>query len=515
MGNLCRGAAPREPEESKPGTAAASASSSSSSAKKGRCSKDPEDVLGSPNLGKTRPSSEHLATEEVLPEAELLELVQLLFGREPEVQDVERWMQVGFQLSEAPGTEWGLCQRKGGPCGVFAPVQAFIVKSLLFGNVRQGEVDEGLAALIQEQPLALAGEGEAASRHSVLAHALATMVNRATPTSSYVLCEVSASDPQAAAEAVRGGNIGVEIKVSLCRRKRISDVLAFLEDGAETWLAGPCGVISFVSSVLLSRTLAGVREDMDDSSTPLITRFGHCNQELANLMLVGVAASNVFDGTRWLGDDPSSGFRLRGIESDGLGTPPVGFLSELEPLRYLTVGNTYKHPEFPLWVLGSASHFTLLFSSERSVCELSEKVQIEQKARQAFNDNAIDEEGIAMASNLEKMLNSLGIGMEGLADATAEIVNEDVILWADFRRWVLMQFGMPDDPFAMQSDSGIRFFVYDGQDPPGPSLRAVSVHTGAAANRLPDDGDAFAAMLRTRWPNCSVDAGYIELAIDN
>ena len=100
---------------------------------------------------------------------------------------------------------------------------------------------------------------------------------------------------------------------------------------------------------------------------------------------------NVFDGTRWLGDDPSSGFlvrlvffftvflsfeeysyiaryythtknvpnsrpwvsnlwlwdssqkpsfflRHRGVDSDRVGVPQVGLLSELETYRYLSVG---------------------------------------------------------------------------------------------------------------------------------------------------------------------------------
>ena len=149
--------------------------------------------------------------------------------------------------------------------------------------------------------------------------------------------------------------------------------------GADTWLAGPLGVLSFLFSVLSSRTVSAVKEaprqqpfrglrssteDMDDPGTPLIGRFGHCSQaraalsatawqELVNLLLIGEATSlpgcvpqgsqgrpprNVFDGTRWLGDDPSSGFLVRGVESDRVGVPPVGLLSELETYRYLAVG---------------------------------------------------------------------------------------------------------------------------------------------------------------------------------
>ena len=49
---------------------------------------------------------------------------------------------------------------------------------------------------------------------------------------------------------------------------------------------------------------------MDDPSTTLIGQFGHCSQELLNLLLCGAASSNVFDGSIPMGD---TGLTLRGI----------------------------------------------------------------------------------------------------------------------------------------------------------------------------------------------------------
>jgi len=43
----------------------------------------------------------------------------------------------------------------------------------------------------------------------------------------------------------------------------------------------------------------------------------------------------------------------------------VGYLTHLEALRYCQVGNFLKVPAFPIWVLGSTSHFTVLFSLDR------------------------------------------------------------------------------------------------------------------------------------------------------
>merc|ERR1719414_1195109 len=230
------------------------------------------------------------------------------------------------------------------------------------------------------------------------------------------------------------------------RVARVSDAQQLMEEGMDSWLSGSCGVMSFLCSVLLSRTPDSVRGDMDDPCNPLIGRFGHCSQELVNLMLIGEATSNVFDGTRWLGDDPSSGFLVKGVEGDRVGVPQIGFLSELEPMRYLCVGNLYKHPGYPLWVLGSPTHYTLVFSARQADAQLSEEAQLEQRAKRAFTDNAFDEGGLAMAGNLGRMLEALGLSLDRLPRAQTELVREDVVLWEDFPSWACRQFGLGDTP---------------------------------------------------------------------
>ena len=44
--------------------------------------------------------------------------------------------------------------------------------------------------------------------------------------------------------------------------------------------------------------------------------------------------------------------------------PAIGYLSILESLRYCEVGGYYKSPLFPIWVVGSTSHFSVLFGDE-------------------------------------------------------------------------------------------------------------------------------------------------------
>ncbi|CAJ1349328.1 unnamed protein product, partial [Effrenium voratum] len=311
---------------------------------------------------------------------------------------------------------------------------------------------------------------------------------------------------QAAAPAVVAAGDGASALTVVARRTpRVAEARQLLEEGADSWLAGSLGVVSFLFSVLISRTASTVREDMDDPSTPLIGRFGHCSQELVNLMLIGEATSNVFDGTRWLGDDPSTGFRLRGVDSEHVGVPQVGFLSEMEPMRYLKVGMLYKNPDFPLWVLGSPTHYTMIFSTRREDAQLSEEAQLEHQIKQVFVDNSIDEGGLAMSTSLSKMLEALGIEGKHL-EAQQDMVREEVILWEDFRRWVSRQFNVTSGADGAASNK-IQLFLYDGQDPPGPSLKSVRVELSDIDPALASggsEGDAFVATLHTRWPNAAV-----------
>lgn len=441
-------------------------------------------------------------------ESEIADLFRLLFGDRPEAQDVERWFNVGFQFSPTPGTEWGLWQRHGGPCGVLAPVQGFLVKQLLFDG----------SEMNQERPLAAEGGDVEEARASYLAHALAGILYSSTPLSSYVVCSVApqeqAGSDASAAAAVAATSIAAgdtasvarAVSVTGSRVARIADAQQLLEEGFESWLAGNCGVLSFVCSVLLTRSLASVGEDMDDPTNPLIGRFGHCSQELVNLMLIGEATSNVFDGSRWLGDDPTSGLLLKGVDGDKIGVPPVGLLSELEPMRYLSVGSLYKHPDFPIWVLSSPTHYTLLFSTRRSDSQLSQEAQLEQKTKKVFVENSIDEGGLALAGNLPNLVAGLGLGEDKVRQAQAELVREEVILWDDFRQWANRQFGVSSTPVEAGGQR-LTLFLYDGQDPPGPTLRSVSLEQNDIDPMLAggSGGDAFAATLHTRWPNAVVD----------
>jgi hypothetical protein len=56
---------------------------------------------------------------------------------------MEEWKGKGFLFSTVPDLTYGLVQSKGGPCGLLAAVQAYILKYLLFSDKYPGALKYG------------------------------------------------------------------------------------------------------------------------------------------------------------------------------------------------------------------------------------------------------------------------------------------------------------------------------------------------------------------------------------
>ncbi|EER17086.1 conserved hypothetical protein [Perkinsus marinus ATCC 50983] len=155
---------------------------------------------------------------------------------------------------------------------------------------------------------------------------------------------------------------------------------------------------SRVLSLILTRGGPAVcRSDMDDPSSVLVGMFGHCSQELVNLCLLGRCVSNVFDGEESMG----GGMMLRGVPVE---VPVVvGYITELEALRYVTVGSQYKNPLLPFWVIGSPNHYTLLYSRNINCVKRNPVSVVKDKLKDAFDANCTDE-GIATVEQMDKMI---------------------------------------------------------------------------------------------------------------
>ncbi|CAM9382493.1 unnamed protein product, partial [Heterosigma akashiwo] len=92
----------------------------------------------------------------------------------------------------------------------------------------------------------------------------------------------------------------------------------------------------------------------------LMSRHGYASQEMVNLLLIGNAYSNVFDGEQTMEGEGSDVIRLRGNP----GKSEIGFLTLFEAYDYVLVGQNYKTPEHPIWVICSESHYSTIFSTD-------------------------------------------------------------------------------------------------------------------------------------------------------
>ncbi|GMG14733.1 unnamed protein product [Phytophthora fragariaefolia] len=193
---------------------------------------------------------------------------------------------------------------------------------------------------------------------------------------------------------------------------------------------------------------------MDDPTNTLTGAFGHCTQELLNLLLTGKAVSNVFDGSVPMGD---SGLYLHGVPQRAR----IGYLTQLEALRYCQVGSYYKSPQFPVWVLGSSSHFSVGFALDARVCEESASARLFQRVQRVFKAFDAMESGFMQMASLADALKQLGVSHEILSDeyrmarllARLEISSgAGIVLWDEFWKVISVLLHTNDFELALSGE---------------------------------------------------------------
>lgn len=353
-------------------------------------------------------------------------MIHLLFGTNPVDEDIDRWRSQKFQFAES--IPFLLEQSHGGPCGVLAPVQAFLMAKLEEDNMFWWDkIDAtnvwGRLVVVLNEILATAGSMKIVR--------------------------------------LEGDNISSSAKLDepLCREMSVLD---------------------FLASLVLTRGIDQVKADMDDPSVPLIGRFGHCSQEVLNLVLFGRATSNVFDGDQRLGDEKECVMVLSGVPDVPI---TVGLLSELEALRYITVGSRLKNPIRPIWVLGSPTHYTVLVGKEALI-----PAEGSNALANAFQKHQLDE-GIALEESLKHMLAELDIK----EFPSERIVSDGIFIFQDFEQ--LAKSIYPDRwPEAVEHKE-LSFLILDGQVP----ARMQKVRLSKSESKT-----TGSPVFRTRWPQMYV-----------
>ena len=398
------------------------------------------------------PTPTAVATEDLAPP------LGLIFGESGIARSVvEQWASQGLTLCSAAGLGHLLVQRHGGPCGVLAPLQAFLLKHLVFSAAFQkrdaeSEGAQGVAGAedgrpdLSEDVHARLGAADDAAVRRALQCALCETLWRAGGYGRAVL--VTGPPPSAldgapppvraallsldeAGACVDGAYTAAALASALADagvRARPLPSRAALFDALESALASGAlaaegGCLFALLSLVLSRGVDGVASDRDDPTAgPLITPpFGHAGQEVVNLMLCGRAVSHVFDGEVALGD----GLALRGVPS----RTQVGFLTLLEHLNYTQVGEHMKRPEYPIWVVGSESHYTVLFAASREAQREDAGETRLRDVRAAFDaEDASGGGGFVTAEGIARVGKAVGAP----APAMAALQGKDIVTWQEF-----------------------------------------------------------------------------------
>jgi len=386
----------------------------------------------------------------------------------------EQWSQ-GFTFSD--DCKSALVQEKGGPCAVIVPAQAYIIKYLLFDSEIQ------LVDVTDEQ------------RQKALERSLQSILLNVASDTIHIAKLSQQLD----------GLSSVEFhKQLILQSYNSSEIENHIGSLTETWCQN-FGVMSFLYSIVLTRGVENVISDIGIMGDPSLVdnTFGHGNQSLLNLILTGVATPNVFDYTRSI-----DGMDLMGVAKKN----DIGFLTLLEALRYCKVGDFLKCPEYPIWIIGSESHLSLLFSTERSLC-VSEDSPF-KVARAAFDTFDCEGNGFIPVTDLPNVLEKLEmVSEEEYVEFMKERLDPDstgIILFPAFiEEFVPGALEKQDDAFQNK-----QFVVhhYNGLKQSN-SDRKVAYRLGAAAiymeySQVMEASTAptpLLRVLRTKWPTIEID----------
>ncbi|MCL7024347.1 hypothetical protein MKW94_020436 [Papaver nudicaule] len=375
------------------------------------------------------------------------QLFTMVFGNFVSKDILAQWSNQGIRFSSDPETCMGLVQHEGGPCGVLATIQAFVLKHLLFSSDDLGKKTvnlptQNLAPSICSQSesvtlgnlASLTEDGKARALSRSMADILFQCGSneRAVVVTLNVLshwpedCEDDQKE-EAVMKALQ--SLSIESASDLQKVLRVNTYTSQSSACQQLKALLPIfqsrlGALLFLISSLLSRGLETVQEDRDDPTLPLVTApFGHASQEIVNLLLCGKAVANVFDGRMDLG----GGMFLKGIPTN----VEVGFLTLLESLNFCKVGQNLKSPKYPIWVVGSESHYTVLFALEKSVQDENEHEERESQIRKAFD--AQDQSGgggFISEEGLHQVLRQTNISLP--QEKLNNLCSMGFIVWSEF-----------------------------------------------------------------------------------
>uniref|UniRef100_A0A1L8DAV1 Ubiquitin carboxyl-terminal hydrolase MINDY n=1 Tax=Nyssomyia neivai TaxID=330878 RepID=A0A1L8DAV1_9DIPT len=412
----------------------------------------------------------------------------------------DRWSQ-GFEFSDQESSALVQCQ--GGPCAVIAPVQAFLLKILLMDtpggySFSDLTVDKCRTVLIQ-------------AICNILMKCKETKYRIVTLRNPEVPCDVvdaarlndpgaspSSSSPVAEATDGQQGTWDPDQfheRLTIGDMESIDEVEKFYLENMNL-LTGQFGVLLLLYSVLATKGLENVVQELNDTSEPLIHgTYGYGSQGLINLMLTGRAVGHVWDN-----DEDVGGLKLRGINQQS----DIGFITTMEQMRYCTVGSFYKNPKNPVWVMASETHLSVLFSTEKRLVSPETPSEI---ARRVFKSYDPDGNNFIPSVVLQDVLCTLDlVSDKEYVDIMRSKLDPENL-------GIILLNGFMDEFFPQEKRSMPDTFVlwhYNGI--PGSNngnkvkySRGVAILLESDLKLMCNISNPMLMCLQTKWPNIEVN----------
>jgi len=413
----------------------------------------------------------------------------LVFGEGVKEAVFERWLQPFAFSSKEPTA---LLQSAGGPCAVIAPIQAFILKRCLQRKIPNlsSLTPESVIPLLQGAMCDILAQcREEEDSPMVLA--------RVSRDVAEVLNDSQDNEESSSKRMRHSSQAMVDVDtlhtcLTVESFSSVKNLSNYLEDNFSEIFGTKYDILSFLYSVVLTKgpnSIIGERQDMEESLIDPV--HGHGSQSLINLLVTGSATQNVFDGIRDL-----CGLQLNGIASQS----SVGFLSYLECLRYLEVGKFLKSPVWPVWLLGSETHLTVLFSKDM---ELVGPPSMRDKAKEKFSEMDKEGSGFVAVDRLKDLMLGLDLFAE---DPYVEIMKNK--LDSDSLGIILLhQFLEEFFPEENRVPDSFTLYHYNGLSKPDCTqvtyVKGECVMLEGMVGMA--ENNAILQTLQTKWRNIAVD----------
>ncbi|KAH8739860.1 UIM domain and EF hand containing protein that also has a conserved domain between [Cryptosporidium ryanae] len=400
----------------------------------------------------------------MLPYANSARLIETVFGRGGNLlsqkEDIHRWVnhtlkfKFGQCLKVSSSNDNGfsglllidnyitnmnncLIQQGGGPCGILSSLNGLIIMQLIFNQKRIKNETNLVHYLnnISEQ-----------NCFESLIESICIILFQSAHNSKYRIIQFNNVDINS-----------LEFQLYYVEYDNIMDVYNYYSKRlCENIFNTKGSLFSLLLTIIESRTIDKVKDDMDDQSNPLIGLYGQCNQELVNLCLTGNSVSNVFDGIKTL-DGSSDSFVLKGIQKKSI----IGYLTEHEALGYCSVGLNYKYPLFPIWIICNKNHYKCCFTFNYTECILSPYQELTQKMEKSFQKYDSDNSGFILEHQIQPYL--IDVNMQEYLYEINKISENGIVLWNDLREYILNSKRIYKDNNYGKFRLWTTVYLFDGQ----------------------------------------------------